>query len=108
MFSVNIISVNFLLPFFCKPFKYVFNCGSRKISNFEKWLGLSRSLATPDIEHTLDNSIDFYVSRWQLLSVFRYIRKHTKKKFGLANVMVSSLTYKTQMPSYFPGKNCSL
>ena len=30
-------------------FKYVFSCASRKISNFEKWLALSRSLATPSI-----------------------------------------------------------
>ena len=50
MFSINIIFVKKMLtPFFCIPFKYVFNCDSRKISNFEKWLGMSRSLATPAI-----------------------------------------------------------
>ena len=43
MFSINIISVILI------PFKYVFNCGSLKISNFEKLLGLSWSLATPAI-----------------------------------------------------------
>ena len=28
-------------------------CGSQNISNLEKWLGLSRSLATPDIGYLL-------------------------------------------------------
>ena len=47
MFSINTISV-ILMPF-CIPFKYVFNCDLGKMSNFVKWLGLSRSLATPDV-----------------------------------------------------------
>ena len=45
---------------FCKkiclvPFLHIFeiriNSGSQKMFNFEKWLGLSRSLATPGIDY---------------------------------------------------------
>lgn len=51
MFSTNIISVkNSLFDTF---FAYLLNpyliAARKKISNFEKWLGLSRSLATPGI-----------------------------------------------------------
>ena len=52
MFLINIISVIFLIPSFWIPFKYAFNCGSRKISNFEKWLGLPRNLATSALNYT--------------------------------------------------------
>lgn len=51
MFSIHIISVKKYL--FCIPFKCVFNYGSRNISNFLKWLRLSRNLATLD---PLDNN----------------------------------------------------
>ena len=50
---MNIISVIFN-TFFCLPFKYLFNCDSRIISNFEKPLGLSRSLATPGIIYSIE------------------------------------------------------
>ena len=50
MFSINIISV-IVLIFFCINFKCVFNCGSRNISNFQNWFGLSRSLAAPVLVH---------------------------------------------------------
>ena len=52
MLSINIISVILIL------FKYAFNCGSGKISNFVKWLGLSRSLATPDIGYIVLDKIN--------------------------------------------------
>ena len=46
MFSINIISVIFFnTPYFAKLLNTY--CGSRKISNFEKWLGLTRSLRHP-------------------------------------------------------------
>ena len=52
---------NFLIPF---------NYGSRKISNFEKWVGLSRSLATPAIIWV--QSLKLYCSkRGVLKSCFR-------------------------------------
>ena len=46
-----------LYTVFCVPFKYryLFNCDSRKISNFEKWLGLSRGLAHPVIYVHMDS-----------------------------------------------------
>ena len=51
MFEINIISVIFnTYLFFCVASKYIFNCGSQKISNVEKRLRLARSLATPDID----------------------------------------------------------
>ena len=49
MYSIHIISVNkFLIPFL-HTFQIHINCGSQKMSDFEKWLGLSRILVTPGV-----------------------------------------------------------
>ena len=47
MFSINIISVIFLNSFFCIPFKYAFNRGSRKISKLRNMAQTIKQLGHP-------------------------------------------------------------
>ena len=56
MFSINTISVIFN-TFFAYLLNTYLIAAREEFQNFEKWLGLSRSLATPDIHYAQTISV---------------------------------------------------